>query len=69
MTTQQLIDQLRHYPPDSNIRIAINQYNKTYPIHYVEGDLTIDRRNGRDITIHASLPYGYYTVKGKDAQK
>lgn len=65
MTAKELIDQLILCDPNAKVLINVRQYNKTHEVcqlseievtHFYEG-----------CTIDVSLPYGWYTVVGRDA--
>jgi hypothetical protein len=69
VTVQDMINSLMQFPMDAPVEISITQYNKRYPVAYVQPSEThfstgadvkyADMLNGKHVRITASLPVSH----------
>lgn len=61
LSVKQLIEQLSQFPENANVELQISQYNKVYPVVYLDFQelhgMCVQMRNGQDVRIMAQLPH------------
>lgn len=65
MTVKQLIESLQKCDPDSNVEVAIMQFNKAWPVAYCKPEFVKSKENGHDTRIYVALPQQMRTSLSK----